>query len=94
MARQSNGSGLCFLRLGPGEGERYVVVVNYSDHQGQCRLRQLIDGLAGRTVRLVDVMGSEAYDRDGTDLVESGLFIDLGAWRYNVFKLEFVEQRK
>jgi hypothetical protein len=37
-------------------------------------------------------MGSEVYDRDGTGLVEPGLFIDLGAWRYNVFRLESVEQ--
>ncbi|MDB5486298.1 MAG: Alpha amylase, catalytic domain, partial [Reyranella sp.] len=79
---------------GRGDGERYVVVVNYSDHQGQCRLPLLFDGLAGRKVRLVDMMGSEAYDREGTDLVDPGLFIDLGAWRYNVFRLEFVEQSK
>jgi len=39
-------------------------------------------------------MGSESYDRDGTGLVEPGLFIDLGAWRYNVFRVEFVEQSK
>ena len=77
-----------------GQSERYVVVVNYSDHQAQCRLRLPFDGLAGRNVRLVDRMGSESYDRHGTDLVESGLFIDLGAWHYNVFRVEFVEQSK
>jgi hypothetical protein len=67
---------------------RYVVVVNYSDHQGQCRLRLPFDGLAGRQFRLVDVMGSEAYWRDGGELVEPGLYIDLGAWRFNVFRLD------
>jgi glycosidase len=70
------------------DGGRYVVVVNYSDHQGQCRLRLPFAGLTGRKVRLVDMMGKEVYDRDGTGLVESGLFIDLGPWRYNVFRLE------
>jgi glycosidase len=74
------------------DGGGYIVVVNYSDHQGQCRLRLPSAGLAGRKVRLVDMMGSEVYDRDGADLVEPGLFIDLGAWRYNVFRLESVEQ--
>lgn len=67
---------------------RYVVVVNYSDHQGQCRLRLPFDGLAGRQFRLVDVMGSEVYGRDGGELVEPGLYIDLGAWRFNVFRLD------
>ena len=74
------------------DGGGYVVAVNYSDHQGQCRLRLPFAGLAGRKVRFVDMMGSEVYDRDGTGLVEPGLFIDLGAWRYNVFRLESVEQ--
>ena len=70
----------------------HVVVVNYSDHQAQCHLRLPFAGLAGRKVRLVDVMGSEVYDRAGTSLAEPGLFIDLAAWRYNVFRLESVEQ--
>lgn len=67
---------------------RYVVVVNYSDHQGQCRLRLPFDGLAGRQFRLVDVMGSEVYGRDGGELIEPGLYIDLGAWCFNVFRLD------
>ena len=78
------------LRLAHSERQRYVVVVNYSDHQGQCRLRLPFDGLAGRQFRLVDVMGSEVYLRDGGDLVEPGLYIDLGAWRFNVFRLDVV----
>ena len=69
-------------------GSRYVVVVNYSDHQGQCRLRLPFDGLAGLQFRLVDMMGSEVYSRDGSDLLEPGLFIDLAAWRCNVFRLD------
>ena len=69
---------------------RYVVVVNYSDHQGQCRLRLPFDDLAGHQFRLVDVMGSEVYGREGGELVEPGLYIDLGAWRFNVFRLDRV----
>ncbi len=74
------------------DGGGDIVVVNYSDHQGQCHLRLPFAGLADRKVWLVDVMGSEVYHRDGAGLVEPGLFIDLGAWRYNVFRLESVEQ--
>jgi hypothetical protein len=32
-------------------------------------------------------MGSEVYVRDGNGLIDPGLFIDLGAWRCNVFRL-------
>lgn len=70
------------------DGARHVVVVNYSDHRAQCYLRLPCAGLAGGQFRLVDVMGREVYDRDGAGLVDPGLFIDLAAWRYNVFMLE------
>jgi hypothetical protein len=70
------------------DGGRYLVVVNYSDHQGQCRLRLPFTGLAGGRFRLVDLTGSEVYDRDGDGLIDPGLYIDLGAWRYNVFALK------
>jgi hypothetical protein len=33
-------------------------------------------------------MGNELYDRDGSDVVDNGLYIDLGPWRFNVFELE------
>ena len=72
------------------DGRNYVVVVNYSDHRGQCHLRLPFTSLAGRQFQLIDVMGSEVYHRDGTDLIDPGLFIDLEAWRYNVFRLESV----
>ena len=70
------------------DGGSNVVVVNYSDHQGQCYLRLPFTGLAGSRFRLVDVMGSEVYCRDGNGLINPGLYIDLEAWRYNVFRLE------
>jgi glycosidase len=70
------------------DGARYLVVVNYSDHQAQCRLPLPFAGLEGGRFRLVDVMGSEVYCRDGGELIDPGLYIDLGAWRYNLFRLE------
>jgi hypothetical protein len=70
------------------DGESRVVVINYSDHQAQCYLRLPFTGLASAQFRLVDVMGSEVYYRDGAALDNLGLYIDLESWRYNVFKLE------
>ena len=70
------------------DGDCCVVVANYSDHRAQCRLRLPFTGLAGGRFRLVDLMGSEVYDRDGGELIDAGLYVDLGAWRYNVFGLK------
>jgi glycosidase len=66
---------------------RYVVVVNISDHQAQCRLQLPFPDLAGVQICLADMMGSEVYRRDGNELSSPGLYIDLGAWRFNVFRL-------
>ena len=70
------------------DGGRSVVAINFSDHRGQCRLRLPFADLAGRQFRLGDVMGSEIYQRDGNELTAPGLYLDLEAWHFNVFKLE------
>jgi hypothetical protein len=71
-----------------GDGTRHVVVVNYAGNQGQCRLPLPFPEFRGRQVRLTDRMGTEVYDRDGTDLVDNGLFIDHSPWHFNVFELQ------
>jgi hypothetical protein len=70
------------------DGGDYVAIVNYADHQAQCHLRLPLSELTGDIFRLTDVMGSEVYERDGAGLFDPGLYIDLGPWRYNLFRLE------
>jgi glycosidase len=69
------------------EGSRNVVVVNYAGSQAQCRLPLPFPELRGRQVRLTDVMGNEVYDRNGSELVDPGLYIDHSPWHYVVFEL-------
>ena len=69
------------------DGDRVIVVVNYTQARGQCRLRLPFMELRGKQVRLTDLMGTERYDRDGSEIVDQGLFIDLAPWRFNVFEL-------
>jgi hypothetical protein len=68
-------------------GQRCVVVVNYAGNQGQCRLRLPLPELAGRSVQLRDLMGPETYERDGSEMLDRGLFIDHKPWQLNVFDL-------
>jgi glycosidase len=70
------------------EGRPHLVVVNYGGNQGQCRVALPFPELRGRQVRLTDVMGTEVYDRDGTELVDLGLYIDHAPWHFNVFSLQ------
>ena len=69
-------------------GSRYVVVVNYSGNQAQCRLSLPFPELRGTQVRLKDLTGTETYLRDGSDLAANGLYIDHAPWHFNVFELE------
>jgi hypothetical protein len=61
--------------------------VNYAGNQGQCYVRLPFGDLAGRVVRLKDLMGPARYDRDGSDLVSRGLYLDVPAWGYHVFEM-------
>ena len=66
---------------------RHVVVVNYAGNQAQCRLPLPFPEFRGKQIRLTDLTGTEVYDRDGTDVVDNGLFIDHAPWHFNVFEL-------
>ena len=68
-------------------GERALVTVNYAPRQSQCYVRLPFPDLAGRTVRLKDLMGAAEYERAGADLLSVGLYLDLPAWGYHVFTL-------
>jgi hypothetical protein len=32
-------------------------------------------------------MGRETYRRDGSDLIDRGLYVDQTAWQFNVFEI-------
>jgi glycosidase len=72
------------------DGRRYVVAVNYAANQAQCRLPLPFPDLRGKQLHLTDLMGREAYDRDGGELVEPGLFVDHAPWHFNLFELQTI----
>ncbi len=69
------------------KGNRAIVVVNYSQNQGQCRLRLPFGELGGEQWRLQDMMSENSYDRDGNELLSQGLWLDMPAWGYHVFDI-------
>jgi hypothetical protein len=48
-------------------------------------LRLPIPELAGCQWCLRDVLGDAEYERDGDELVERGLYLDLAPWQYHTF---------
>jgi hypothetical protein len=57
-------------------GARHVVAVTYADNQGQRRLPLPFPKFLSKPVRLTDVMGTEVYDRDISELIDSDPYID------------------
>jgi hypothetical protein len=91
-AWDGNGTWDCFLAWSwrARDGRRLLIAVNYSGHQSQCYVRPLLADLAGRAVRLNDLMGAASYDRNGSDLASPGLYLDLPPWGYHVFDASIV----
>ena len=61
--------------------------MNYSGNQAQCYVRLPFSDLAGRSVRLQDLLTPARYDRDGHELVSRGLYLDMPAWGYHAFEV-------
>jgi glycosidase len=67
------------------DADRLLVAVNYAGSRGQCCVRLPFADLSGRTTRFNDLMSGAHYDRAGSDLVSSGLYVDLPPWGFHVF---------
>jgi len=70
------------------DDERYFIVVNFRDGTSQARVQVPWDELRGRMWHLVDVLSGDTYDRNGDDLRDNGLHVDLGPWQYHFFRLK------
>lgn len=76
-------------RLWTGSGgTRHLAVVNLGPTRGQCRLAIPEPGLAGRVVVLEDLLGDARFERAGVELLAPGLYLDLDADAYRVFRLD------
>ena len=64
-----------------------IVVVNYAGNHGQCRVRLPFAELSGHSLRLSDLITGAQYDREGSDVQSTGLYVDLPPWGYHVFEV-------
>ena len=64
---------------------RAITVVNWSNQSAQARIKVPWDEPGGRW-RLSDLLSGEQFDRDGSEMREAGLYVDLGPWRYHLFQ--------
>jgi Alpha amylase, catalytic domain len=66
---------------------RLLIAVNFGPTQGQSIVEVPLADLAGRQWLLADLLGPHQYARDGDELVNRGLYLDLEAWAFHVFEV-------
>jgi Alpha amylase, catalytic domain len=60
--------------------QRRLVVVNLADGDAQAQVRVPWDDLAGQTWQLRDELSGNAFERDGAQLQDEGLYVGMGPW--------------
>jgi hypothetical protein len=63
--------------------DRYLIVVNLSESAAQARVQLPWEELKGKTWRLVDALSGESFDRNGDEMRDPGLYVDLKPWNYH-----------
>ena len=69
------------------ETPHHVVVVNLSGHPSQARIRLPWPALRGGRWRLTDLLDGAAYDRNGDELTDAGLYVALPPWGGHVLSV-------
>jgi len=68
--------------------DRYLIIVNLSDSAAQAVVQVPWDELRGKSWRLVDVLSGQAYERNGDEMRDPGLYVDLKPWNCHFFRLQ------
>ncbi len=63
--------------------ERRLIVVNFSEFSSQGRVHLPWDDLSGKVWHLFDILSGDVYQRDGDELRESGLYVELTGWGFH-----------
>jgi len=68
--------------------QKYLIVINFSESTVQARVQVPWPSLRGKAWRLFDTLSGAMYDRDGKEMLDPGLYVELGPWTYNCFEVQ------
>jgi hypothetical protein len=66
--------------------EHYLIVVNLSSQRSQALVRLPWSELAGHRWSLQDVLHDGSFERDGSEMLQPGLYVDLEGWASHFLK--------
>ncbi len=67
--------------------DRYLIVANLSQQRSQGQVRLPWDDLRGQNWRLRDVLSGDGFERDGNQMVDPGIYVDLPEWGVHFLKV-------
>jgi len=68
------------------DDDRFLIVVNLSDSAVQGLVRVPWGDIGGKTLRFIDIFSGATYDRNGDEMLASGLYVKLGPWHCHFLK--------
>jgi glycosidase len=90
-AWEENGSHAAFIAMHLRRGERHwLVAVNFADHWSQCFVESPVsvdEGWGRRAFEFRDLLRGTVYERETTDLLARGLYLDVEGWGFHVFEV-------
>ena len=69
------------------DDERYLIVINFCEQASQARVHLPWDELRGKQWSLNDVLSREAYDRQGSEMRDAGLYVEMSPWKSHIFRV-------
>ncbi len=70
------------------ENARALIVVNYSATRSQGMVKLTWDVLRGREWRMSDMLNGDVFIRDGNQMRQEGMYVDLDAWGMHLLELK------
>ena len=73
------------------DNDRHLIIVNLSDSAAQAHVQVPWEELREKTWRLVDVLSGQTYERNGDEMRDPGLYVELKPWNCYFFRLHALE---
>ena len=70
------------------ENARALIVVNYSGARSQGMVKLTWDVLRGREWRMSDMLNGDVFIRDGSQMRQEGMYVDLDAWGMHLLEMK------
>jgi hypothetical protein len=67
--------------------ERRLIVVNLSSNRSQGLVQVPWNELSGRNWHLKDVLSAQDFERNGSEMIHPGLYVDLEGWKVHFFEV-------